>query len=113
MLSEGGFNLTKFILNDKGLLNDIPVSDRATEVTDLTYDLSSKVLGVKWDVTSHQFYFVVSLNDEQKCPPNFTRRSMLSTLSSTFDPLGLVSPVLILGKIIFQDVTRLRIGWYA
>ena len=46
-----------------------------------------------------------------KCDDVITRKGMLSTVSSTFDPLGLVSPVLIIGKILFQDATRLKLIW--
>ena len=40
-----------------------------------------------------------------------TRRTMLSTVSLTFDPLSLVCPMLILGKILFQDATWLKLSW--
>ena len=40
-----------------------------------------------------------------------TRRKMLSFVSSIFDPLGLLSPVLITGKLLFQEATRLRLPW--
>ena len=106
VLAKGGFSLTKFVVNDMTVLRKIPPADRAKEVKDLSADISSKALGIKWDVTQDQFHFVTNVTDE-----NVTRRKMLSKLSSMFDPLGLVSPVMIVGKIMFQDVTRLKIDW--
>ena len=32
-------------------------------------------------------------------------------MSAIFDPLGLITPVTILGRMIFQDVTRLKLAW--
>ena len=40
-----------------------------------------------------------------------TRRCIWSFVSSMFDPLGLVSPVLVTGKLLFQEATRLKIPW--
>ena len=36
---------------------------------------------------------------------------MLSFIASMYDPLGLVAPCSVTGKMIFQDATRLKIGW--
>ena len=40
-----------------------------------------------------------------------TKRNILKIISSVFDPLGLISPILLTGKLIFQDVTRLQLAW--
>ena len=68
-------------------MSSVPVDDRAKEVKDLQSDMSSKTLGVKWNVKDDVFYFAVELKN---CDV-VTRRVMLSTVSSTSDPLGLVS----------------------
>ena len=36
----------------------------------------------------------------------FTRRTTLSTISKIFDPLGILAPVTITGKILMQDIWR-------
>lgn len=101
-----GFNLTKFVINDETLLNEVPEADRVAKVKNLNSDVCSKVLGVKWDVKSDSFCFEVKIETMKA-----TRRKMLSTISSLFDPLGLVSPVLMPGKVLLQDVTRLKLAW--
>lgn len=40
-----------------------------------------------------------------------TKRVILSFISQLFDPLGLVSPTIVVGKIIMQNIWQLGIGW--
>lgn len=40
-----------------------------------------------------------------------TKRGILSTLSSVYDPLGFESPFILWAKIIFQEACRLSLGW--
>ena len=107
LLSKGGFRLTKFVVNDNAVLQSIPIEDRATEVKDLDQSSNSKALGVKWAVSDDVFYFEV----DPKCADVITRRFILSVVSTVFDPLVLVSPVVLEGKLIFQDSTRLSLPW--
>jgi len=107
VLSEAGFNLTKFVTNDSQLLDEIPESDRAKEVKDFSPECKSKALGVKWCVSSDVLYFDVAVGLDSVV----TRRVMLSFVASIFDPLGLVSPVVITGKLLFQEATRLKLSW--
>ena len=107
LLSAGGFNLTKFVTNDLQLLSMIPESERAKEVKEFSSDCQSKALGVKWDVIRDVLSFGVSARSTDVV----TRRHMLAFVASIFDPLGLVSPVVIIGKLLFQQATRLKLPW--
>ena len=40
-----------------------------------------------------------------------TLRVILAFLGKVFDPLGLVSPIMLKGKCIFREVVELKIGW--
>lgn len=40
-----------------------------------------------------------------------SKRNVLSKISQVYDPLGLVGPVLITGKLIMQQLWRREIGW--
>lgn len=81
LLSQGGFRLTKWLCNDKDVLETIPKFERARSVLDL--DLSNqnlpyeRTLGVQWNMDSDTFTFKV----EPKHKP-FTRRGILSVTSS-------------------------------
>ena len=92
--------------NDYELLSTIDVNDRAEEVRDLTSDMNSRALGVKWDVNEDAFYYVM----KQVCAcDDVTRRIMLSNIATMYDPLGLITPIAVRGKILFQEATRIRL----
>ena len=108
-LRRGGFRLTKFVANDEEILSQVPMQDRANGMKELIPEAESKVLGIKWNITSDEFCFDIR---ESECgDTKITRRFMLSFISSMYDPLGLVSPIIVVGKLIFQDATRLRLSW--
>ena len=114
VLEKGGFNLTKFVTNDREILEEISEVDRAKEVKEFDKEVVSKALGVSWDVKED--VFKVSINIKKR---EVTRKVMLSTIGSYIekleklenDPLGLVSPCIITGRMLFQDATRLKTGW--
>ena len=109
-LRKRGFNLKKYIINDKNLMSEVAESDRSEEgLTQLMPDDSSKskALGLIWNVREDFFSF----NIHADCTMIYTKDKMLSRVASVFDPLGLVSPVTITGMLLFQEATRLRLGW--
>ena len=107
-LSKGGFLLTKFIVNDPDLLQQIPEGDRAKEAKVITHELHSKALGIKWDVSSYQLMYV---RKEVEPVTVVTERFMLSSVSTMYYPLGLVLPVVIRGRMLFQQATKLKLDW--
>lgn len=107
---KGGFRLTKWMTNNRDVLTSIPQEDLATEVKNLDFDQESlaieRALGVQWCIRSDQFKFHVNI---QQRP--LTRRGILSMMSSVYDPLGMLSPVILPAKNILQELCRLRTGW--
>ena len=70
------------------------------------------VLGLRWDIRSDNLH--VARGD--KIPTDLaswqpTKRVFLSALSSVFDPLGLLNPILIKGKIFMQTLWKENISW--
>ena len=65
------------------------------------------VLGVRWSVSSDNFSFKVSLDEKPA-----TRRGILSTVASVFDPLGFLAPFLLLGKKILQEMCQKGWSWW-
>ena len=110
MLASGGFRLTKWISNSSEVLKSIPDVERVSEVQDLdlTQDVLpvQRALGVQW-LTSED---LLTIKVKPKDGP-ITRRGILSTMSSVYDPLGLVSPCILQAKMIFQDEVRTQKDW--
>ena len=106
-LQSGGFEMTKFAINNKELLREIPVEHRAKEVHTFSPDSICRALGVKWVIQDDMFCFSVPKTALGKV----TRRSMLSFVASIFDPLGFITPWVLAGKLLLQQATRLKLNW--
>ena len=110
LLQKGGFRLTKFISNRRSVLKTIPVDKRAKEVTNIDLDKqqlpSGRVLGVHWNIETDNFEFKICIKEKP-----LTRRGIISIISSIYDPLGFVSPCILVGKMIFQEVCRKKMSW--
>ena len=64
-------------------------------------EASSKVLGVAWGERADVFSFPVETLPEQ--PECWTRCTLLKCVTSLFDPLGLIAPLILPGKIYLQQ----------
>ena len=110
MCSEGGLRLHKVISNSKAVIDSIPVKDRATSIKHLDIHAEKlpveKTLGVQWCLESDTFQFKITL-----CDRPLTRRGILSTICSLFDPLGFVCPVILTGRHILQELCAMKLDW--
>ena len=109
MCLSGGFKLTKFLSNNKRVLQSIPEKDRRKGVKDkdLVGDLpSEQALAVPWNNETDNFGFKLILKQKP-----VTRRGLLSIISSVYYPLGPAAPFLLQGKLINQEFCRANLGW--
>jgi hypothetical protein len=108
LCNSGGFNLTKFVSNEETVINSVPPTKRSNEPTkEISKDETiQRALGVHWCLESDVFNFRVNLQDTP-----LTRRGILSTISSVYDPLGIAGPFLLKGRKILQEITALKDGW--
>ena len=110
LTQKGGFRLTQWTSNSREVLNSIPESERAKNVKEVDLDHeelpSEKALGVFWRVETDTLGFQVTCLEKAA-----SRRGVLSVVSSVYDPLGMVAPFILSGKIIVQELCRLRLGW--
>ena len=109
-LLQKGFRLTKWLSNDKDVLDTTPKSERAPSVLDVDLDADDlpleRTLGVQWNMETDMFTFKMVPKDKP-----YTRRGILSVTSSIFDPLGLVAPVVLPAKKLIQDPCKQGLGW--
>lgn len=105
---KGGFRITKWLSNSRTVLENVSSADRATEVADLNLETfpTGRALGVTWNVDKDLLGFTV-----QAKVTSPTRRCILSTLSSIFDPLGIAAPFILPGKQLLQELCRRGVDW--
>ena len=108
LCAKGGFNLTKFVSNNRKVWSAIPRTKRADPSLDVNLDELpvDRALGVRWHIESDTFGFkVLELGKSN------TMRGVLSTICSVFDPLNLAAPVMLPAKQIMQDLWRMKRAW--
>ena len=105
MLGSASLKLDKWTSNDRSVTNQFTTHQVDSE--------SPRVLGLKW--TSNTEEKLDSLGFEGFfCvgdPVPNTKRAVLAILAKIFDPLGLVSPYVLQGKILFQKIWRAGLDW--
>jgi hypothetical protein len=108
LLTCGGFFLTKWISNFPEVLVSIPKADQIVNIKDLDLrqQAPQKALGLSWDVYTDCFMVNVAIPVK-----SMTRRGLLSSLSSLYDPLGYLAPLLLPAKNLMQDLCRRSLGW--
>lgn len=107
--SKGGLRLHKFVSNNHAVLQSLPPSECATETNtkDLTFnDTLERALGIQWSIKEDSFRFNNTLKDQPA-----TRRGILSTVASIYDPLGFLAPYVLNGKRILQEMCNQGTGW--
>ena len=96
--------------NKKEVLEAIPVEDHAKGIKELNLAVDplpiERALGVLWCVENDSFRFCIELRDRP-----LTRRGVLSTIGSIYDPNGYISPVTLKGKQILQQMCRDKLDW--
>ena len=96
MLRKGNFRLTELFLNDKDALAVISAEERTIKNLDVDKLPIERALGQQWNIDTDTFG--VKTSPPSGRPGNDTRRGCLSTLSSIFDPLGMIGTVLLPAK---------------
>ena len=104
VLARYNFTIKKFVSNNADVLRQLPEDCLATPTASATrqtiVDDSARQLGYEWlpgpDLMVFQQY--------PNLPKSYvgTKRSLLSTLSSLFDPLGLLGPYILRARQLFQ-----------
>ncbi|XP_064637073.1 uncharacterized protein LOC135493580 [Lineus longissimus] len=109
LLKGAAMHPRKWLSNSSAVLARIPETDRASEINLEEGQLPSvKALGVLWLAEEDVFTFHLTAPEEDF---KITKRSLLRKVASIFDPLGLVSPYVVRGKMLMQEVWASGIDW--
>lgn len=108
--SKANIRLHKVVSNDKEVMKHIPQSELAKAAQNLDFTKEAlpieRALGVEWCLENDCFQFHVTLPVKPA-----TRRGILSTIASVFDPFGFLAPFVLIGKNILQEMCRDGAGW--
>ena len=108
LLNTGGFELAQFLSSSRLVIESLPSSIWVDPELDIDLEglPTERTLGYLWNCQTDAFVFHFKSTPEAE-----TKRLILAAVSSVFDPLGLVAPVVLTAKIILQDVWRLKLEW--
>lgn len=103
-MAEGGFELKSWVSNDANLQTKFQEENVGT-IHDSEF---KKVLFYRYFPGTDELS-VAKLSPQQSVV--ITKRSVLSHLSKIFDPIGLVLPVVVKGKIFIQKLWQRKLKW--
>ena len=128
-LALGGFKLRKWLTNSDELrekiqqceLRDGAKLNDKTKSADESYakemlgrkegTKNERVLGLSWDCDEDLFIFELSALAKRSDGLAVTKRSILKIAAGMYDPLGIVSPVLVSVKVLFQELCSNKVEW--
>ena len=108
LLSKGGFTLSKWASSSPAVLHGIDDSDRSVMSRELDKDgmKCQRALGVYWDTASDTLTFKSTTIDQPA-----TKRSIVSRVSSIFDPLDMLAPWVLTAKCLLQSIWKAGYDW--
>ncbi|XP_068149534.1 uncharacterized protein [Drosophila tropicalis] len=109
MLRSGTFELRKWASNCTKLLENIPVEHRESSgLLHMEGNDTIRTLGLYWSPKEDEFRFALHVVPPMSSP---TKGTILSAIARLFDPMGLLSPIMITAKILMQQLGKEKIGW--
>ena len=109
-----GFKLNKWHSNlpeleqDVTQQTDIEISEQSYAKQQLGVGRDeTKLLGLSWNKAEDTLGVVFPESQRE----NVTKRSLLKDLASVYDPMGIVSPVTLGGKLIYREVCDAKVSW--
>ena len=127
-MAAGGFRLRKWLTNDKALRDRIEQSKENESAADRNDEEETfakiaqgsgseikkgckRVLGLPWDLGRDSIPFSFEKIVERAREMQATKRNLLSLLAGLFDPLGLISPMIVPMKMLFQTLCCEKRDW--
>lgn len=109
LLASGGFPIKKWASNSWSVTSAIDKSDLSNEKQIEFFDEEMhSVLGVIWLQSPDAFTFIV---DDAMWTESATKRSVASDVCKLFDPIGLLTPVTIRGRIFIREIWLNQLDW--
>ncbi|XP_073820654.1 uncharacterized protein [Musca autumnalis] len=108
-LDSAGFKLMKWASNHHTIIKDIPEENLLPlNWLDIAEDASTKTLGIRWNISGDFFSFMPPEMENRNV---YTKREVLSTIAKLFDPCGWLAPIIIVAKLVMQQIWLDKIDW--
>ena len=125
LLKSGGFNLCKFTSNNLALQQKISIAEGVipTQACEETYTQMTlgkaqpsfrgerKVLGVIWNVDLDEMVVDLRTAANSAVESGLTKRHIVSLSGRFYDPIGIITPVIITFKVLIQELCKAGVGW--
>lgn len=109
ILIGAGFQLKKWNSNEQAVLHALDVEEQNEDCSMVfSEDGHTSVLGVKWLINTDQFTYVVK-TPALESP--LTKRKIVSAVAQIYDPDGYISPTIVIGKMIIQELWKSKVDW--
>ena len=109
LLSKGGFPLTKWASNSQKVMEATPLQERVPTLMSTAdpekMSDSLRALGTSWNTQDDLLTFTNVSSILTEADPK-TKRSLISLYSRIFDPMGLLTPFLMVPKSHFKKFGR-------
>ena len=120
LLEKADMKMAKFYSNSEKTLRALEPSLVAKEVhlfedKNAVFE-SNKVLGMVWDASTDTFGYRAKYEKVEEWldkwgVQKWTKRTVLKTTASTYDPLGYLSPVTVYARSVIQKLWTLKLDW--
>lgn len=112
---DGGFELHHWISNSTDVIASFETATDRPYIHLLESEKTERVLGMIWNPANDELTFNTNANPDVRRlyegEDTSTKRQVVRCVMSLFDPLGLLSTFIIHGKILIQDIWRVKTGW--
>ncbi|XP_075151077.1 uncharacterized protein LOC142225183 [Haematobia irritans] len=103
LLQSAGFPLKKMTANHPQILQHLPRENLLNEDFLRFKETSeTKTLGIRWNAMTDDFFYKVANFSVVDAP--ITKRKILSFVAKLFDPAGWLAPIIVLAKILMQQL---------
>lgn len=102
-----GLKLRKWLASDPSLLKKVSKEIVEEDLVIDNKDFQVKTLGVVWKYLEDNFTYQIHIN----CPAMANKRNLLSFIAKIYDPLGWVSPCVMVAKLLLQELWRGNLSW--
>lgn len=105
--SRAGFTLHKWASNTPNIMRKLLAEGNDTK----NLPTQTKALGVHWNTNADILHFDVSTLIQEMQSQIPTKREILRIVMSIYDPIGLISHVIIGGRLVLREIWKTKIGW--